>query len=37
MALCDGSVHMLNYTIDLGIHALLGNRMDGMAIDEKKF
>ena len=37
MALCDGSVHMINYTIDPEIHRRLCNRKDGMMIDGKKF
>ena len=37
MALCDGSVHMINYTIDPLVHSYLGNRKDGMMIDGKKF
>jgi prepilin-type N-terminal cleavage/methylation domain-containing protein/prepilin-type processing-associated H-X9-DG protein len=34
---CDGSVHLIAYSIDLGIHAHLGNRRDGIAIDESKY
>ena len=37
MAMCDGSVQFINYTIDLAVHSYLGNRKDGMAIDGKKF
>jgi len=37
MALCDGSVRMINYTIDLEIHRRLGNRKDGLMIDGKAF
>jgi prepilin-type N-terminal cleavage/methylation domain-containing protein len=36
MLLCDGSVHLVPYTIDRQVHAWLGNRMDGQAIDAKK-
>ncbi len=37
MALCDGSVRIVNYTIDPLVHNYLGNRHDGQAIDGKKF
>ena len=37
MALCDGSVHILNYSIDAETHRRLGNRHDGMVIDAKKW
>ncbi|MCD4728662.1 MAG: DUF1559 domain-containing protein [Pirellulales bacterium] len=37
MSLCDGSVRMVNYTIDPETHRRLGNREDGMTIDGKKF
>jgi prepilin-type N-terminal cleavage/methylation domain-containing protein len=35
MALCDGSVHAIDYAIDLKLHNLLGNRKDGQTIDGK--
>jgi len=37
MALCDGSVHMVSYTIDPEVHRRLGNRHDGLTIDAKQF
>ncbi len=37
MAFCDGSVHLINYTIDQSVHAHLGNRGDGYTINGKKF
>ena len=36
MALCDGSVRMINYSIAPDIHRLLGNRKDGKPIDASK-
>ncbi len=37
MALCDGSVRMVNYTINPEIHRRLCNRKDGLTIDGKAF
>ena len=37
MALCDGSVHMMNYSIDPETHRRLGVRNDGLIIDPKKW
>jgi prepilin-type N-terminal cleavage/methylation domain-containing protein len=33
MALCDGSVHSINYTIDGEVHRRLGNRCDGYHVE----
>ena len=37
MAMCDGSVRVINYTIAPAIHKNLGNRKDGNVIDGKSF
>lgn len=37
VALCDGSVRMVNYSIDPATHAHLCNRKDGYVIDGRKF
>ena len=37
MAFCDGSVKMMNYSINPTIHGYLGNRADGQVIDAKKW
>ena len=37
VVLCDGSVRMVNYTIEAEIHVRLGNRKDGLVIDQGKF
>jgi prepilin-type processing-associated H-X9-DG protein len=33
--LCDGSVHLISYTVDNQIHGRLCSRCDGMAIPPK--
>ena len=35
MALCDGSVRSVSYTIDLQTHRRLSNRNDGLPVDSK--
>jgi hypothetical protein len=37
VCLCDGSVRMISYTIDLVTHSRLGNRRDGQVVDGSKF
>ncbi len=37
MALCDGSVRAISYSIDLTTHTLLGSRADKQPIDQSKF
>ena len=37
VVLCDGSVHMINYNINVEIHRRLGNRRDRKPIDEGQF
>ncbi|MHC4178799.1 MAG: DUF1559 family PulG-like putative transporter [Planctomycetota bacterium] len=37
MALCDGSVQTIIYTIDLTVHRQLGNRADGKAVSTGSF
>ena len=37
MAFCDGSAHMISYTIDPQVHRRLCNRHDGQAIGAKSF
>jgi len=37
MAMCDGSVRQIRFSIDQYVHSLLGNRKDGEAIDASDF
>ncbi len=37
MALCDGSVRTISYSIDLTTHGYLANRKDGHVVDQSKF
>ena len=37
MAFCNGSVQMIDYSINPAVHICLGNRKDGKVIDTKAF
>ena len=37
MAFCDGSVHLIGYTIDPNVHSYLGSRNDGQVINSGAF
>ena len=37
MAFCDGSVHMMNYSINQMTHHYLADRKDGTPLDAKSF
>lgn len=34
---CDGAIHAVSFDIDAEVHRRLGNRMDGLPVDEGKF
>jgi prepilin-type N-terminal cleavage/methylation domain-containing protein len=34
---CDGSVHMISYSIDAEVHRRLGNRHDGLPLDSSQY
>jgi prepilin-type processing-associated H-X9-DG protein len=36
MAMCDGAVKMVSYSVDLQVHRRLGNRNDGLPVDASK-
>ncbi len=36
-AFCDGRVRTINYTVDVDTLSRLGNRMDGEAVDDRKY
>ena len=37
MAFCDGSVHVMNFSIDPGTHHRLGARNDGLTVDPRQY
>jgi len=37
MSFCDGSIHTISFSIDPEVHRRLGNRRDGLTVDQSRF